>query len=147
MRLEKKHFAAYLPYGLICEVINWDAKISRYRTTISELHAVYSDGSCVFHDLVESEQGFQSVRPILRPLTDLTIEIEVNGEKFVPIDWLEDKYYTLDLHKQCLRLLEEDGENWVNQSDYMLIEYLKEWHFDIFGLITEGLATDANKLK
>ena len=82
--------------------------------------------------------------PILRPLSDLVKEIEVNGEKFVPTDYFEDKYYTLDLHKQCERIIED--ENWINQSDYMLIDYLFEWHFDVFGLIDAGLAIDINTL-
>lgn len=62
------------------------------------------------------------------------------------IEWMEDEYYTLDYHRQCLRLLEEDGENLVNQSDYMLIGHLLEWQFDVFGLIDEGLAIDVNTL-
>ena len=56
----------------------------------------------------------------------------------MPIEWLEEKYYTVDLHKQCEKIIED--ENWINQSDYMLIENLLEWHFDVFGLIKKGLA-------
>jgi hypothetical protein len=30
--------------------------------------------------------GIEKIKPILRPLSDLTKEIEVNGEKFIPIE-------------------------------------------------------------
>ena len=70
----------------------------------------------------------------LKPLSLLQYEIEFKGEFFTPIEWLEDKYYTLDLHKQCKRLLDEDGINWINQSDFMLVEHLIEWEFDVYGL-------------
>ena len=65
----------------------------------------------------------------------------------MPVDWLEDKYYTLNYREQCERLLEQDGEHWINQSDYMLIEQLIEWHFDFQGLIEAGLAIDLNTVK
>lgn len=73
-------------------------------------------------------------------------DIEILQLDVKSVEWLEDEYYTLDYHRQCLRLLEEDGENLVNQSDYMLIGHLLEWQFDVFGLIDEGLAIDVNTL-
>lgn len=93
-------------------------------------------------------QGFDEVKPILRPLSDLTEEIEVNGEKFVPIYWLEDKYYTMPILQDINRfnrLLEED-ENWIYQISFILITHLFEWHFDVFGLIEKGLAINSNSL-
>ena len=125
-----EQWCAYLPYGL--KVIHARKKGNIQST--SELTP--SD----FTWLINQEY----VRPILRPLTDLTKEIEVDGEKFVPIEWIEDKHYTLDLHKQCERLLED--ERWINQCDYMLVKYLMEWHFDIHNLIEQGLAIDYNTL-
>ena len=141
MKLGLKHFAAYLPYGLICEVINWDAKISRYMTTISELHAVYSDGSCVFHDLVESEQGFESVRPILYHKTHLH-----NLQNEILIRWgggLSDKGKA----KWLKEVTDDMLYSAVNSLRYDFVKFMLENHIDIFGLIEEGLATDANKLK
>jgi hypothetical protein len=131
-KLELKHLAGYLPYRL---------KVRHQSNITMEMTCERLKGDFLCIESIIDGFG----KPILRPLSDLTKEIEVNGEKFVPIEWLEDKYYTLDLHKQCLRLLEEDGENWIYQCDYMLVEQLLEWHFDIYGLIPE-LAIDINTL-
>lgn len=140
--LKLEYINPYFPYGLSCLVT--DQGVSK----ISKLEGLYSDSSCVFHDLVESMQGFDEVKPILRPLSDLTEEIEVNGEKFVPIYWLEDKYYTMPILQDINRfnrLLEED-ENWIYQISFILITHLFEWHFDVFGLIEKGLAINSNSL-
>ena len=56
---------AYLPYGVECLIDG---------TITAQMHSVYSDGTCTFHDIVESEQGFKSVQPILRHPNDMTEE-------------------------------------------------------------------------
>ena len=78
----------------------------------------------------------------LRPLSDLTKEIEHNGEKFIPNDILN-----LDIEGGKggdIRMIEE-GEHLIYYVG--LIEYLFEWHFDVFGLIGKGLAISYNDLK
>lgn len=136
MKLELKHIAPYLPYGLRIK--------GETHGDIEELTGL-SGGCVMINGNIKAWCDIFDVKPILRPLSDLTNEIEHNGEKFVPIEYLEDKYYTIDLHKQCMRLLEEEGENWINQTDYMLIDYLFEWHFDVFGLIDNNLAININQ--
>ncbi len=126
MKLEIKHLAPYLPYKIL---------VGDGRTPFELTRSNLSNVSQYITEIY------------LRPLSDLTKEIEHKGEKFVPIEWFEEKYYTLDLHKQCLKLLEEDGENWINQSDYMLVQHLIEWHFDIFGLIENNLAININLIR
>ena len=149
-----KHLSPYLPYNL--ELIYNDClnsrKIKAILTGISKsgIETTYKrkTNGCV-GDLMEwvghNNISEMQVKLLLRPLSDLTKEIEVNGERFVPIEWLEDKYYTLDLHKQCKRIVEEPM--WVNQCDYMLIMHLIEWHFDVFQLIEKGLAIDLNTIQ
>lgn len=77
------------------------------------------------------------VKLLLRPLSDLTKEIEHNGEKFVPCE-----FFVISV------------ENMLKKSDvdldcipYNVIKKLLEWNFDIFGLIPHGLAIDINTLK
>jgi hypothetical protein len=149
MKLEIKHLAPYLPYFLKVQhttFIEFGKTAERvdYLDCLSSECATFDSYMDYYFDVDDNEC---EIKPILRPLSDLTKEIEHNGEKFVPIEWFEEKYYTLDLHKQCLRLLEEDGGNWINQSDYMLVQHLIEWHFDIFGLIENNLATDINTIR
>lgn len=94
---------------------------------------------------VDTSYGTYEVRLALRPLSDLTKEIEHNGEKFVPIEWLEDKYYTLDLHKECKSIFEDS--RWLTTCSWLLIQHLQNWHFDVFGLIEKGEAININTLK
>jgi hypothetical protein len=99
--------------------------------------------------------------PILRPLSDLTREIEVNGEKFVPIVelarikhptfgmrnkfWYEDypNYCTVcDYTAMNIQVFKED----TGYNKFYIIQKLYQWHFDIFGLIQRGDAIDLNTL-
>lgn len=67
MKLELKHLAAYLPYELKMY----------YETLLGvKRHWILRCGTI-------SEAIVYQNKPILRPLSDLTKEIEVNGEKFV----------------------------------------------------------------
>ncbi len=84
-------------------------------------------------------------KPHLHPLSDLTKEIEHNGERFVPIEEWTEKYYTLDFDKQMKNIISDS--RWINHVDYLLIQILHEHHFDTFDLIEHGLALDKNKLK
>lgn len=127
-KLKLKHLAPYLPYKLkgnyeVSEVVpsaKFELRNKELRTDNVDFFLNYA-------------------KPILRPLSDLTKEIEVNGEKFVPIEYF----------------LGDDGDNILNafnhnkNSDvieYVLVLKLLEWHFDIYGLIEKGLAVDKNKI-
>jgi len=136
MKLEIKHLAPYLPYGV--KVINntHPDDVNLVTGLRDETYFIEQNSRYAYGDI-------ENCKLLLRPLSDLTKEIEINGEKFVPIDWLEEKYYTLDLHKQCLQLINDTGE-WIYQCDYMLVEHLFEWHFDVFGLIDQNLAIAIN---
>jgi hypothetical protein len=138
MKLELKHLAPYLPYKLKYQLYgNFPIK--------EGVENIVEDTRVIDLKNIQRVLDWETCKPILRPLSDLTEEITHNGEKFVPIDWLEEKYFLTDLPEQCARIIEDD--RWVNQSSYMLIEQLIEWHFDVFGLIDNGLAVDINTLQ
>jgi hypothetical protein len=107
-------------------------------------------------------------KPILRPMTDLTKEIEIGGEKIITIEKLRElfletveykdgdtslsrtliyddgfKVHSQDYHYSC------DGieEGYEDVSDFEIYQKLFEWHFDVFGLIEKGLAVDINTFK
>ncbi len=132
MKIELKHLATYLPYSL---------KVQHESGLTMLMTCERKKGDFLSIESVIQRYG----KPILRPLSDLEKEVTHNGEKFVPIDWFEENYFTLDLHEQCQRLVSDN--RWVNGCDYMLIDQLIEWHFDVFGLIENGLAIDINTLK
>jgi len=135
MKLELKHLSAYLPYELICLV---DGKEAR-------LDAVYADGSCYFHDLVESEKGFESVKPILRDLTEINIinyftplfEKDADSKAFLNEQHLEEKGF-----ESIYELLNFNPEWWSVGTYNLLIKH----KFDVFGIIKAGLAVDITKV-
>ena len=137
MKLELKHLAGYLPYGL---------KI--HLTQFMQENIIVMKGVTVYKDVITvwSEfSGYGDVykkKLILLPLSDLTKEIEVNGEKFVPIS---------ELKLQCSYAISNEIDKFCiykNYGDmpYWIIQKLLEWHFDIYGLIENNLAIDKNTL-
>lgn len=99
----------------------------------------------------------QDVRmPILRPLSDLTKEIEHKGEKFIPIVELSKLVDRFNNAKPVF--VEVNSINglhyeWYSEFDNIrrsvpFIFYLKlvEWKFDIGALIEEGEAVDFHTL-
>lgn len=138
MKLELRHLAAYLPYKLKLN------KQTYKNGTYQGIYELTTDNINQVINNVNNNWENKSYFPILKPLSDLTKEIEVNGLKFVPIEWLEEKYYTLDLHKQCERITEDS--RWINHCEYILIQYLLEWNFDIFQLTENKLAINSNDL-
>lgn len=157
MKLELKHLAPYLPYGLTV----------LYQDTVSDFYEIEMIGlenGFVIDD--NTSYGFGDVKPILRPLSDLTKEIECDGSKFYPIGKLHNSSYRRN-GKTCkgeYELTEEVRNiittkkhsfahgvkidlNKLDNNESWIINYLLKWHFDVFGLIEEGLAIDINTLK
>ena len=129
MKLELKHLAPYLPYRLKRHCPSSNVRIHDY--TAME----FTQETCDRHQ----SYGW---KPILRPLSDLTKEIEYNVEKFVFSDiyFSNSKIEKLQDKSLCL------FENPLNEIDYNSVQTLIKYHFDVFGLIEKGLAIDINTL-
>lgn len=107
---------------------------------------------------LEGNYKLEDVMPILRPLSDLIKEIEIDGEWFVPAKHLFYDYR--DSLEVCWSLNDQNEleEIWLDYpetyGDYaqesrftlQTIQLLYEWHFDIHGLIPKGVALDMNTL-
>ena len=141
MKLELKHLAPYLPYCLKGKDHNGemiDVSITLCSHWVS---------------------GRIGITPILRPLSDLTKEIEHISytkklepllSKIVPEDLLKKHWHTN---------IRNDGHFSRNNGDgtatgfqyqscpYDILLLLFEWHFDVFGLIENDLAIDINTLE
>jgi len=136
MKLELKHIAPYLPYGLK----------GIYNEGNEENTVIDIIGASFINDKMHYQLKFkggvlglfdEDFKPILRPLSDLTKEIEVDGRKFTAAG----RMITHGFHNSF----------WHRDFDYRYLyaadlERLLEWHFDIFELIEEGLAIDINTL-
>ena len=84
MNLELKHLAPYLPYGLKYSVFNKKGKLDLLEIGTNNIYNIIT--------AVNKGVYGGEYKPILRPLSDLTKEIEVNGEKFVPLEILGQKH-------------------------------------------------------
>lgn len=152
MKLEVKHLAPYLPYGLKLQITNGLLISNR---------AFELDCGHDFHNLLATG----CVKPILRPLTDLEKDDDV-------------AYQATFLHKICLELGLLKDNNYIFQYNFLDIEKtyriitpyqdvvisipkntddiglvrkyifdkLVSYHFDVFGLIEKGLAININTL-
>jgi hypothetical protein len=130
MKLELKHLAPYLPYGLKIDTSKLENGYS--------IMTMCDKGGLSNIEIGDVMDEYPYTKPILRPLSDLTKEIEVNGEKFVPIEEIKESQHHL--------FFREDIENPLEGVQYSEIQKLFEWHFDVFGLIEAGLAIDVNAL-
>lgn len=138
MKLELKHLAPYLPYEL---------KIRCGEISRPILTCAYTNE---FEIAIKEVFINSAYKPILRPLSDLTKEIEVNGKKFVPIEFFKQEYtdHRVKFESPDCIILEDDYslEQNVLGAPFAIIEKLFEWHFDVFGLIPLNLAININTL-
>lgn len=115
--------------------------------------------------------GLDQIKVYKRQLSDLTKEIEVNGEKFVPIVELAKLFHTVKSAVTHFSNIVNAGfygasvnchienddsrftyyqlrnDEFVLSNTYQEVQKLLEWHFDVFGLIEQGLAIDINTLE
>lgn len=159
MKLELKHITPYLPFRLKAEMLDYkrDYVGKQYDEIIGVHQWSKKNDWCLLTD-GGSKPSLDCIKPILISLSDITKEIEHNGERFVPIEKLKEMYNDMpDSYIKHLRFikfddqftlfgLEEDDSHEVSMP-YSLYEKLFEWHFDIFGLIDAGLAVDINSIK
>lgn len=159
MKLELKHLAGYLPYGLKAEFADYDDIEDTEILTVLSLE-IGSEEDFIVN---QYSSFFFQFKPILRPLSDLTKEIKVNGEKFVPIDVIGEDIDLNLCDNDYVSDWDEKGGNFLNYIDEFIqrvynnhhldfmpfgfIQKLLEWHFDIYGLIENGLAIDINTIK
>jgi len=116
--IKLKHIVGYLPYGL--------KMLSKNDFVTPLIRDLRVDG---FQFMIETR------KPILRPLSDLTKEIEIDGKKFTPINFLH-------WNNECREIFFIYPET----TSYSDVQQLYEWHFDVHGLIKADLAIDINTL-
>jgi len=137
LKITIDHLKNYLGTGLKFD------RVYTYRNGNSEKGFSSIDDPAVMY-LIMCD-SYDSLNPICYHLSDLDKFIPELG--FVPIEWFENQYYTLSLHKEAERLIEWEGHNWLNQMSFLLVTHLFEWHFWPFGdeYFEQGLVID--KLK
>lgn len=138
-QLELKYLAPYLPYELkgqflLSKVIG----ISRVEKDEIREKKLTAENLSFF---------LAYCIPKLRPMSDLTKEIEINGIKFVPLKELL-RYSNFDVDKMTTKQMLEYEDTFTNPIFTTYDDNVKliEWHFDVFGLIPNGLATNINTI-
>lgn len=175
--MKKEEFLAFsLPYGLkVYDCIGKSIELVDYskgcpKCVCEAIGKTKNENKCVN---VFQAAFDKQLKPILHKLSDLTKEIEHNGEKFVPIIELAkiEGLSNIEINIQCygcfarkrtISFLYKNGcfikglicyeENeWVNDlnvnKQMQLLIKLIEWHFDIAVLIEKGEAIDVNTLE
>lgn len=146
MILELKHLSPYLPYGLKGNLINEDYDVNTLNKELYRIETGRTEKNKNFDTFVivgDEECYIEYFKPILRPLSDLVLEIEHNGERFVPSDLLSKNDKLKTGHTWNYYAINYENVKLLN---YEIIEKLFEWHFDVFNLIEKKLAIDINTL-
>ena len=131
MKLELKHLAPYLPYGLKIRCFRKGEKLF--------LEDIILTGEILDYILSEDANRYNYHKPILRPLSDLTKEIEHNGEKFVPMEYIlsmTSKSFKDSPRQERLTEAVVNDLKFGNLQ-YKYVQKLFEWHFDVFSLLEE----------
>ena len=149
-KLELKHLAPYLPYGLKCQAMG-EHKIDAETPLIFRLLGVESTMGRIncklLCGILPINPIINEVFPILRPLSDLSKSIQI-----------AEFYASFIIHIKRITGFEIDIDldidsgylqsSYIEFSDYQLmLDFLYEKHFDVFGLIEKGLAIDINTLE
>lgn len=133
-KLTLENLAPYLPYGLKAELLDYKSDYVGKR--FDEIIGVHQwDKNGLYWSALTiggSKPNIERIKPILRPLSDLTKEIEHKGEKFIPYYWFVRKGIKI---------------NSIKDDRWHIGQRLLSWHFDVFRLIDKGLAIDINTLK
>jgi hypothetical protein len=161
-KLELKDIAPYLPYGLkfksstvgvsVCIIGDGDGdgycNESVRDVDLEFLFDFFGESNVATHYNTDFGSGF-----LLRPLSDLTKEIEVDGEKFMPEDKINkellyncgilncnDGIISLQFQQGISNKLIAIAGEVVPECPLGIYNKLIEWHFDVNDLIGRGLA-------
>lgn len=143
-KLTIRELAPYLPYGVV-GLYNLK-NVSDHYPDEERQKVIDPDNAGFF---------LAYCKPYLRPLSDLTSEIEHNGARFVPIEYFEigdDDNYAFEFDSGNIKLINKlssiASHNVYHDIQFLphaVVQKLTEWHFDHQGLIDRGLALPINK--
>lgn len=160
-KLDFKYISPYLPYGL--EFVCVDRESTEYEIACaSSVHLANEIIDVCGVDYDFSDLGGKEIKPLLRPLFDLTkndlkeklyqyyesLGIDIKLVKYDsgndnPFDMTLTATYKL-MDDVFTDVLIERGS--TSETPYHIFSWLCEKHFDVFGLIKKGLAKDINTI-
>ena len=134
MKLELKHLAPYLPYGL--KIINVSLFQNNFKKYISNLVLIPSNIEIGLKDV----DGISN-KPILRPLCDFNDIDKIKD--FSGFNWCDmyDEFFSVWFDDIC------NIEKLILQCPYEIMQYFLAKHYDVFDLITQGLAVSIHDVR
>ncbi|GEM_PF-1249808 len=141
MKLELKHLA-YLPYEVkfISTMDDSDDIIRNNKIwTLDGVNKLFGS-YCLLTKENSDAYDINTCKLILKPLSDLTKADLINAGFDYQIDWLT---HERESHVKYYGSL----ERFINKTDFGHIQFLISNHYDIYGLIKEGLAININALQ
>lgn len=136
MKLELKHLAPYLPYGLNVEVfdgikIMCGLNASAYKDSVDLKYWTTGDDGDGYYS--QRPYGIEICKPLLYPLSYLTNDENTYKE-------LYDKCGGIDENLDYI--CEFSGDLTNTSLSFRAVQILTQKHYDIFGLIEQNLAID-----
>lgn len=137
--MTKQEFLAFsLPYGL--KLFNKNCEHKR----MYEMDGLFTPNAVHCKETNRVDYFHCEIMPILRTLSDLTKEIEHNGEKFVPLKIIN--HFAQDGNRSFEYILSKKNIE-IEDLPFWVINLLLEWKFDLANLIPTGEAIDVNTLE
>lgn len=135
-KLELKHLAPYLPYGLQMKVNDGFGELIGINKNFLDI----SDPESVDSGMYVS---YGECKPLLIPISEC--EDQLNNDDYLCVDSCHCQMYKNFNHKYLIKIYPTQAE-WVYASDVYenFYEFFFRHHYDVFNLIDAGLAI--NKL-
>ena len=142
MKLELKHLA-------IAFTNNWKVTYfddERELNQVCNIVELREDECTISNGEYEYDVKFDDIKLLCFPISSLTKEITINGESFVPIDFINKNIRkVVDIYLVVGEInIDIETDNYsqiINLIDgYEIMQKLIEWKFDVFRLIELGLA-------
>lgn len=148
MKLTIEHLAPYLPYGLNIKILNYKCDYVGVEYSIANGYYFIEDSLHVTYEKGSTGKSVNDFKPILRPLSDMTKEFEVGDEIFVPFHAIKYLYPNTPNWNIYWRdwVIEKSHPLVDTHIEYCIMQLLFKYHFDVFGLVDQGLAIDINTL-
>jgi len=146
-KLTIKELAPYLPYGLKVQHTSF-YEFGENIVALDILESLCTDCATFemskHYYLTDIEDNECEIKPILRPLSDLTKEIEHNGEKFVPILVLASFLGLKNLGRYDTDGVIEYGyeQKFHDDSQRYVVDYFKDGQLGIWYDTKDGLPID-----
>lgn len=134
MELEAKYLAPYLPYGLKLQyIVRGVVQSTGIMRSIS--HNDFETHPTRVNISYQGEEHIWMFSPMLRSLSKITEEINHDNQVFKPLDTLDMDFLQFELYH---------GDNGLDLSKVTYLDTIRliSWHFDVFGLIKQELATE-----